>query len=201
MIQNREDFDYPEVTITGAQGSHLPGRSNDDVNGLNLRGAQLRKFPKNIEKTFKNLTSIRFDSCILPEIRQSDLKVFPGLKFLYLYENQLKVLEPGLFKFNPLLQRINLDRNPFKFIDAKVFSDLKNLTSLHLGDCEGVGDYIGAFDREQVLLVVKKVEKGECKKMVPWSVEAKTSGGKKLGDGWVLMVFGVVLGVFNVIKF
>jgi hypothetical protein len=98
------------VKITGITGAHLSSKSNNDVTGFDIRSKTVHFFPKDIEKFFQNLKMICIFICKLKEIHQSDLKPFANLMYLYLYHNEIEVIEEGLLDFNPNLEVIRIIR-------------------------------------------------------------------------------------------
>lgn len=120
--------------VTSILGVHLPTKNNDDVIAFKADAARFEYFPRGLEKIFKNLLSILINYSRLREIRQIDLKPFPKLKHLDLFDNKLEFLEQDLFKFNRDLEVIWLSSNNIKVVDWSTFDGLKKLKSLYMGD-------------------------------------------------------------------
>ncbi|KAG5679110.1 hypothetical protein PVAND_008702 [Polypedilum vanderplanki] len=161
-VMNREIFKNQRVCIDKVEGKHLNGKTDDDVHGFYINKAKNMKFfPSNINKIFINLKNIVIIDSNLTEITSEDLKVFPKLKSLYLPKNQIKVIKEDTFSHNPDIEVIYLLSNEISHIDRKSFSKLEKLKKLTLLDnfCN-----IQHFEnRNDVLEMVKKIEKGSCK--------------------------------------
>jgi len=76
------------------------------VLGFIAKYQTIQFFPKGLDKYFKNIKLIIIKSCQLKEIHQSDLKVFGDLVAFGLYDNEIEVIEAGLFDFNLNLEQI-----------------------------------------------------------------------------------------------
>jgi len=100
-------------------------------------------------------------SCQLERIRQSDLKPFTELFYIYLMSNGIRILEAGLFDFNPKLEYLNLHENAIIHIDPKVFDNLSNLRHFFLKPVGCIHTDVDD-DREKVLLAIQQV-KQKCK--------------------------------------
>lgn len=82
---------------------HLGHSTNSEVQALKIDGHALTIFPSSIEKTFNNLLAIYINDGELVQITQSDMKVFPLLRYLDLFGNKIETIDGDLFKFNPNL--------------------------------------------------------------------------------------------------
>ncbi|KAG5669034.1 hypothetical protein PVAND_016936 [Polypedilum vanderplanki] len=163
QILNSEIFNGTQISITEIQGLHWFNNTNENVTGIYLHSApNLNKFPKNLEKFFKNLILIRILGSNLTEISQNDFKVFPKLKYLYLFENKIKIIHEDTFAFNPELKVIDLDGNEISHIDPKSFSNLKNLIELKLIFNVCKIDKRAEIRKEVEELIIK-IENGECR--------------------------------------
>lgn len=116
--------------ISSALGSHQTNKSNDDVLSFHMERKNVQNFPKGLEKIFKNLIRIGIKFCSLQEVTQDDLKPFPKLVTLALYDNKIEVLEAGTFAHNKNLQIVDLQNNSLVHIDADVFGELSHLKLL-----------------------------------------------------------------------
>lgn len=149
-ISSRDDR-----TITEISGSHLRGRTNEDVKSFNSGFKNVNFFPLGITKIFPNLESFDFQNSNLLEIRSSDLEQFGGnLKQIWLSGNKIEFLEENLFKFNLNLEVIDLHTNKIAYIDDGTFAGFSKLKALNLNSnpcinrSEGVSDSILIAERE-----------------------------------------------------
>jgi len=132
-IQNTVNITSPDAaTIDSISGTHLAGYNNDNVEAITIGKGQIHYFPRGFNKFFKNLRGIEISSTGLKEIHQRDLKDFPKLVALYLYNSNSEILEENLLQFNPNLEWISLHSNKITHIDPKVFVNLIKLKTLQL---------------------------------------------------------------------
>jgi hypothetical protein len=118
--------------INSSIGYHKYGKTNNDVTGFESYRRTIRYFPHGLEKIFGNLKLISIWYGRILGINKSDLKPFTELVYLSLYENDIKILESGLFDFNPKLEVISLSNNKIYNIGEFVFNNLANLSYLGL---------------------------------------------------------------------
>ncbi|KAL7013362.1 hypothetical protein ACKWTF_015351 [Chironomus riparius] len=129
IVYSREDAIVDDIS-----GIHRDGKTNEDVLGFLIYGTNIPYFLKNLDKHFKNLKAILIQASHLKELHQADLKPFPNLLGLYLSENDIQVIEEGLFDFNPNLIEIRFQSNKIVHISANVFDNLlRKLSYLYLG--------------------------------------------------------------------
>lgn len=151
------------LDIDSVDGSHDGNKTNDDVKGLNIFSIKKVKFfPKNVEKFFKNLIGIQIWSSQLDEIKQSDLKSWPLLKYLFLSQNNIKFLEKDLFRYNNELKTIWLSGNQISYIDPDVFDSLKNLQSLRIDGNKCKTSFERTTTKSIVQSQIKRLKSGEC---------------------------------------
>lgn len=107
--------------------------TNDNVLGIYDQngGKNIKFFPRGLDKIFKNLILIDLNNGRIKEIHQIDLKVFPKLEALDLFENDIQVIEAGTFDSNPNLKVVWLT-NKILHVESNVFSNLKVLIYLYL---------------------------------------------------------------------
>jgi len=132
-VQNQLDITLEHSrVITSANGTHKPDESNDDVACFASYGNNVHYFPQNLQNVFKNLKRISIQEGRLKEINQVDLKPFPQLAELLLANNDLIVLENGVFEYNIELMLIDLFQNKIIHIGQNVFEGLTKLNFLDI---------------------------------------------------------------------
>lgn len=133
----------PTVTLTASTtlekqtGGHDWFHSNDNVDGLVIIKQNLPFFPQGIGNYFRYLKAIEFSTTNLNSISANDLKPFPQIEWLKLYESNLTSLDGDLFKFSPLLKFLSLKNNKIQHIGPDLLTKLNNLVNLYLqgNDC------------------------------------------------------------------
>lgn len=121
-LRNTLNITSPEITIDSISTNHTSGKSHDDVQGIYDQpgGKNIQYFPRGLDKFFKNIIFIDLNNGRIKEISQDDLKVFPLLEALDLFDNNIEAIEAGLFDFNPNLKVIWLT-NKILHIESNVF--------------------------------------------------------------------------------
>ncbi|KAG5668857.1 hypothetical protein PVAND_016779 [Polypedilum vanderplanki] len=162
-VTNLDNFSNTREKVEKFTGQHVGNMKDSNVQGLMIRFSESLKYPPiNVDKFFTTLTYISFFGSKVCELLQSDLKPFPFLKYLYLTMNELKTIDQNLFEFNTNLELITLDRNKIFFIDPKVFSKLKKLRYLDLGNntCKLQNEY--GMNATFVKIVISEIENFTC---------------------------------------
>lgn len=147
----------PEVSIDAVNGTHLPGKSNDDVKVIALYLSPNMIFlPKDLEKFFPNIEGIVVAFSGLSEITENDLKPFQYLKVLHLLNNRIKVFDAKNFKFNPDLKHIFIQNDTLQSISANIIDPG---TEISEGKSrENICNKVYGLDQksEEVLLQIKE---------------------------------------------
>jgi preprotein translocase subunit SecG len=86
------------------------------------------KFPK----AYTNIEKFTVKNSHLKEVHRDDLSQFANLKVLWLFHNDLEVIEADLFQSNLNLEEINLNNNKIWFIGENSFRNLMKLKSISL---------------------------------------------------------------------
>lgn len=157
--------------VIHASGFHMTGRNNDNVQGLHGSSGNLQKFPRKVNKIFKNLIAIYFSSGQIRDLSSEDLKSFPELVELNLENNKIEVIEEGIFDLNPKLKGISFMSNKIFYISPNVFDHMTDLNFLQL---DGNPCAFGATraDRNSVLNLISTV-KSSCQSPTILRMERK----------------------------
>jgi hypothetical protein len=113
--------------LENVQGNHKTGKSNNDVEMLQLHNQRISSIPKEIATFFPNIKGLDFYKSDISSISSADLQSFPELKIFIIYENKIESVDGDLFKFNPKLKFINFDYNHLKSVGYDLIKDLKAL--------------------------------------------------------------------------
>ena len=103
---------------------------------------------------------IRIAEGRIKEIHQSDLKPFPKLEYLDLDDNDIEIIEEGLFAFNPELIMIIFSENKISQIHANVFDHFTKLTYLRLNKNQCI-DMTTANEGTSIQEIIQEV-KAKC---------------------------------------
>jgi hypothetical protein len=155
---------FPEITsmtavqIDSVSGNHQAGKNNDNVEVVDVfQRGRIFYFPQGLTNFFKNLKGIRIEATGLKEIHQSDLKDYSKLKALWLYGNNLEVLEENLFEFTPNLEWISVVNNKITHVDPHVFDKLVKLNTLYIYENPCIFSF-GDNDPTKVQTFIKAVQ-------------------------------------------
>lgn len=166
-----------DATITSINGNHELDMTNNDVVGFKVVNKSTEYFPQYLQKFFPNLKLIMIEFGRIKEIHQSDLKPFPELVSLDLWENDIEVLEEGLFDFNPNLAGFWIFHNKIFHIDYQVFDNLSKLIyiDMFMNVCI---DKMGSYSKSAVQQVVDYA-KMYCQDKVYMSIDGELSALEK----------------------
>jgi Leucine-rich repeat (LRR) protein len=114
-----------------AQGTHLPGKANFNVESLSMNRVPIHKIPKGLNGAFPNLLGIQILESNLKSITPDDLP-FRNLIALDVKSNSLYTLPPQLFKNTPNLQYAGFCNCSLEIIDDYIFSGLIDLREVDM---------------------------------------------------------------------
>ena len=115
----------PGTVIKAFKGQHLPGKTNSDVEALNINECAIEYFPKGLHRIFPNLSDITIRSCGLKKITREDLQSFHSLEFLDLNTNKLTNLPNDLF-INHNLRSVDFMNNKIDTLSSKLLKPIQH---------------------------------------------------------------------------
>lgn len=80
----------------------------------------------------KNLKSLYLHGNLIDELKLGALKNLPSLKKLYLGNNKFEVIPNTFFNKTLLIEDLNFENSPIRYIEENAFADLRNLRKLNL---------------------------------------------------------------------
>lgn len=114
--------------LTKVTGNHLSGKSNKDVEAIEINGnIKLEYFPQDMKKFFPNLVAIFLISTGIKTLNGDELQEFPRLKLFSLSYGQLERVPANFFKATPDIRQIAFHNNRIVNVDGNVLSSLENL--------------------------------------------------------------------------
>lgn len=134
--------------LEDVRGNHLTGKSNLDVEFLDIGQQDLAYIPKGIEKFFKNLIGIRYKHSNLATISSDDLKPFPQLLFFGMYDTKLVSLDGNLFQNNLNLQVVSIFANKIEHIGPNLLGGLSQLKDVSFTSNVCINNY--AYSMEAI---------------------------------------------------
>lgn len=117
------------TSLESVQQNHLEGKINSDVRALRVESdaTRMKKLPKNIEGFFPNLEVLIWVYGNLMSITADDLKPFPEMKNLALWDNEIVSLDSDLFQHSPMLDVFHVTSNKIANVGHNVLANLNEL--------------------------------------------------------------------------
>jgi len=116
-----------KLTVTGATGKHLTGKTNSDVKALNINGGVCTIIPAALGSIFSNIEVLSVWNASLQIISSRDLQQFSNLREIWLHVNEIDYLESSLFEYNPKVEVVVFKNNKIQYIGSTFFNYLPNL--------------------------------------------------------------------------
>ena len=161
-IQNDLQGTSPDgLVIDSTSGEHGTDLGDHNVTGLFAHSKDLKSVPKNVEKYFENIRLIDINNCKIKKINQNDLKPFPKLIYCGFKDNQIEILENGIFDNNLELELISFWNNKIIQVGPIVFDHLTKLSWLYFDNNPCLNMRV-ENDRTEVLSMIEKASKS-CK--------------------------------------
>lgn len=117
--------------VSDVTGRHKARRGNRDVVQIQIsqhpHPSLMEFFPRGFAGFFENIVAFHAGKNKLKYLEKSDLKEFGKLRFLYLYSNQLEVLQSDVFQNNPALEYVSFFNNRLMYIGSNILVPLKRL--------------------------------------------------------------------------
>jgi len=120
--------------VTSVNGTHLDSMQNDLVVGIHSHGQNIHYMPTGLESIFTNIKLLDFTYGRIKEIHQEDLKPFPKLVYCGFKDNDIEILEDGLFDYNPEIQLISFWNNKILYVGVHLFNGLTKLSAIYFDE-------------------------------------------------------------------
>jgi len=154
QISKNLNINSPEdAVIANVSGTHMSGKTNDDVLAFHADTKIIEYFPKGLERFFKNLKVFHMPRNQIKQITQSDLKPFPNLIYLEVHENNIKILEDGLFNNHPNMKVVWFNVNKIFHVGKNVFNNMNKITYLGFGSNQCVNTNVESNAAKVIELV------------------------------------------------
>lgn len=122
--------------LTGVSQTHLSGKSNKEVEVLQIKDQICDYLPEDIDKFFPNLKGFSILQTKLKTIKLENLAPFPNLFFVQFALSDIRSLEWDLFTKTPFIQYISLTESPIAHLGPGLFEPLNNLQEIHFTSCK-----------------------------------------------------------------
>ncbi|KAG5668389.1 hypothetical protein PVAND_016329 [Polypedilum vanderplanki] len=157
-LDSNPSITSPNTVITSVKGDHLLSKNHENVQGFysNSEHETIFYIPHGLSKFFPHLILIYIKNGKILEIHQKDFEQYPKLRFLSLYQNEIKYLEKYLFKFNTELQYIDFGYNKINQIHPTIFDHLGQLKFLLFDKNRCIDN--GEKDKSGLFELIKEVK-------------------------------------------
>lgn len=122
LVTNETKRNVSEIT-----GTHLAPYTNDDITQLYIIHQTMEYFPLGFTKFFENIVAVHAGMNKLKYLEKNDLKEFTKMRYLYLYSNQLEVLQSDVFQNNEALEYVSFYNNRLMHIGSKLLLPLPRI--------------------------------------------------------------------------
>jgi hypothetical protein len=116
----------PNTIVKAFVGTHLPGKSDEDVEGIYFHNVIVEYFPRGLQSIFPKLIIVKIQQSSLKEISREDLVGLGELKSLYLPQNCLRSLPDDLFEGVNNLKIVTFSENNIEFLSCDLLYPLLN---------------------------------------------------------------------------
>lgn len=114
--------DDEDSSISKIVGSHLSGKSNDNVKQLIIENATVHYFPNHLSSFFPYLESIVIKNCEMKYLRKSAFIGLEHLKVLNLSRNEIEMIGPEMFEENNKLEVLDFGYNQIGSLTEDILS-------------------------------------------------------------------------------
>lgn len=122
--------------------NHLAGKSNNDVEVLQIHDQICDFLPRNVEKFFPNLRGLSILRTTLKTITRENLAPFPNLLFTYIAATKVEILDWDLYLSTPKVEFISFSESPVSSVGPSLLDSLKNLKEVHFSKCACIQKYV-----------------------------------------------------------
>ena len=119
--------------IGSANGRHQHGKRDIDVKQVSIRHQNLEYFPHGLGNVFPRLKSINIKSSNLKSIKREDFIGLGNLQELTMYGNLIEVIPESTFDDLKLLEVLWMNLNNLKTIDPNIFKLMLKLRDVDFG--------------------------------------------------------------------
>lgn len=118
-------------SVVAVLGNHQTGRSHQDVLAVTFIGQPISHIPQNMNRFFPNVETIRIDNCPIQSFTREDLRPFPRLRYFVLHLGQLRTINGDVFMYSPQLQFVWLGNNQITNVGPGLLQHSPRITQLY----------------------------------------------------------------------
>lgn len=129
--------------VTSVTKGHLVGKTNGDVEVLDITGQTSHFLPEDIQKFFPNLKGLHVSGSKFRVIRRKDLAPFQKLLFIYVPYNEIRYVDGDLFASNLGVEYISFSENRLMtHVGYNLLEPMKNLKEVHFSNCNCINKHV-----------------------------------------------------------
>jgi hypothetical protein len=134
------------------KGEHRSGKSNNDVQTLDIENCDFVTFPKNLQELFPNLTHLFINNCHLEHIGTKHIGKLKKLTFFRVVYCTLRRLEGNLFSGLEELDSVDFSGNKIEEIEPEIIGDIKRLSSVNFLNNKNIDMMYSQYDDHSSVL-------------------------------------------------
>lgn len=131
-----------------------------DIRYLYFHGNTMHFLPLGLGQFFPYLQILRIDESGLKTIGQEDLRQFPYLRNLRIYNSDIERLDSNLFYYNPELKEIDISVNPkLRYVGRDILKPLTKLEQARIsGECNNCWNCGYTYSTSQLPKLIQNLE-------------------------------------------
>jgi hypothetical protein len=122
---------FVNQNIESIEGNHMTGRTNNNVEGLQLLNQRISLIPPNLATVFPNLKGLIVTGSDVASVSLSDLRPFSNLTFFRIIDSKIVSIDGDLFSFNPNLKFVGIESSPVQNVGHNLIGNLTVLSQAY----------------------------------------------------------------------
>lgn len=184
-------------------GKHGEGRSNNDINMLDISGATLHYLPSGLAKFFPQLTELSVYASKLKSITSNDLQGLEKLETFKLHNNEIRSLPDDLFKHSRKLKHFVVSEDHLTSMSSRLFDPIPDDQLEIVGLASKLIDVLyrkdgkkmcGFGNPAETVEELKKLINSSCTPHIQFPFKANTDYVKRLWDEKIYSDFTIIVG-------
>lgn len=123
------------VLTTSVSQNHFDGKCDSDVLVIFATNQTLNYLPAGLNHFFPNIRGLTILHSELRSLTSCDIALFKNIEFIYVYGNNIQLIDGDLFSKNPNVMYVSFTRNPVRHIGSNLLAPLKELKEAYFSNC------------------------------------------------------------------
>lgn len=116
--------------VTNITGTHLRGKSNEDVAWFRILGCDMDFIPEGITNVFPNLVVLTIHYTAIKTLNGDELKDYSRLELLDITHSKIERIPGNFLQYTPDLIQVSFLNNEIMEVGENLLDNLPNLTSV-----------------------------------------------------------------------